>query len=202
MSNQLLDPDQLVATIEDAFPQPSKMDRYFGFTTDLFQIALPKRLETQLVDMAEHQGIINARQQTATEARRKITASVDRFVQDCVASLREQTATLCQEMLQSMRDGKAGVHQKTLSRLKGFIDQFKQLNFAGDQELDAQLEEVRKQFLGRTAEQYRDDEGARTRMTQGIQRLAETAREMARRDTREVVERFGQLGVRRFNLAA
>ena len=196
------DPDRLVATIEDAFPQPSRMDRYFGFTTDLFQNALPKRLETQLVDMTEHQQIINARQAAATESRRKITAGVDRFVQDCVASLREQTAQLCQEMLQSMREGKAGVHQKTLNRLKGFIDQFKQLNFAGDQELDAQLEKVRSQFLGSTAEHYRDDATARTRMTEGIQRLAETAREMARQDTREVVERFGQLGVRRFNLAA
>lgn len=104
--------------------------------------------------------------------------------------------------LEFLRDGKAGVHQKTLNRLKGFIDQFKQLNFAGDQELDAQLEKVRSQFLGSTAEQYRDNATARTRMTEGIQRLAETARDMARQDTREVVERFGQLGVRRFNLAA
>jgi len=39
-------------------------------------------------------------------------------------------------------------------------------------------------------------------MTAGIQRLAEIALQMARQDTRDVVERFGQLGVRRFNLAA
>jgi hypothetical protein len=196
------DPDRLVATIEDAFPKPTAMDRYFGFTTDLFQIAVPQRLETQLVDLAAHQGIIEARQQTAAEARLKITAGVDRFVQDCVASLREQTAALCGEMLQSMKDGKTGVHQKTLNRLTGFIAQFKALNFAGDQALDAQLEEVRKQYLNRTAEQYRDDASARNRMTEGIRRLAETARDMARQDTREIVDRFGQLGVRKFNLAA
>ena len=39
-------------------------------------------------------------------------------------------------------------------------------------------------------------------MTEGIQRLAETATAMAKQDTREVVERFGKVGVRKFNLAA
>ncbi len=53
------------------------------------------------------------------------------------------------------------------------MDNFKSLNFAGDQQLESRLEEVRKQFLGKTAE-----------------------------DSREIVERFGQMGARRFNLAA
>ena len=196
------DPDRLVATIEAAFPRPNQMDRYFAYSVNLFQISVPKRLETELVSLGDQQGIVSARQQAADQARRQITAGVDRFVQDCVASLREQTAQLCQDMLTSMKDGKSGVHQKTLNRLVGFIDQFRQLNFAGDQELEAQLEGVRKQFLGRTAEEYRDSDSARSKMTAGIQRLAETALQMARQDTRDVVERFGQLGVRRFNLAA
>jgi len=201
-SKLVRDPDRLVATIEASFPKPGQMDRYFGYELQLFQISVPKRLETELVSLGDQQGIITARQQAANEARRQITAGVDRFVQDCVASLREQTANLCNEMLQSMKDGKTGVHQKTLNRLRGFIDQFKALNFAGDQELDEQLETVRKQFLNRTAEEYRDDATARTRMTEGIQRLAETARDMARQDTREIVERFGQMGVRKFTMAA
>ena len=196
------DPDRLVATIEASFPRPTQMDRYFGYEIQMFQISVPKRLEAELVSLSDQQQLISARQQAATDARRQISAGVDRFVQDCVASLREQTATLCTEMLQSMKDGKSGVHQKTLNRLRGFIDQFKSLNFAGDQELDAQLESVRKQFLNRTAEEYRDNEKARQRMTEGIQRLAETATAMAKQDTREVVERFGKVGVRKFNLAA
>ena len=105
-------------------------------------------------------------------------------------------------MLASFRDGKTGVHQRTLNRLVDFIDQFKSLNFAGDQDLEARLEEVRKQFLTRTAEEYRDDGKARTRLTQGIKNLADSARELARADAQEIVERFGQMGVRRFHLAA
>jgi hypothetical protein len=94
------------------------------------------------------------------------------------------------------------VHQKTLNRLVNFMDEFKQLNFMGDQDLEARLEEVRKQFLGRTAEEYRDDDKARLRLQQGIKNLADTAREMAHADAREIVERFGQMGRRRFTLAA
>jgi hypothetical protein len=101
-----------------------------------------------------------------------------------------------------MRDGKTSVHQKTLNRLVTFMDQFKALNFAGDQQLEERLEEVRKQFLGRTAEEYRDNDKARARLTNGIKNLADAARELARADSREIVERFGQMGVRKFTLAA
>jgi hypothetical protein len=83
-----------------------------------------------------------------------------------------------------------------------FIDQFKSLNFAGDRDLEARLEEVRRQFLTRTAEEYRDDKRSQARLTQGIKSLADTAREMAREDASEIVSRFGQMGVRKFTLAA
>ena len=123
------------------------------------------------------------------------------FVGDCVASLRQQTAELCEEMLASFKDGKTGVHQKTLNRLVSFMDQFKALNFAGDQQLEQRLEEVRKQFLTRTAEEYRDSASARRKLDVGIKNLADAARELARSDAAEIVQRFGQMGVRRLSLA-
>lgn len=143
-----------------------------------------------------------ARQRAAQEARQKIAAGVDGFVRDAVASLREQTAQLCDDMLASFNGGKTGCHQRTLNRLVEFIDQFKALNFAGDRDLEARLDEVRRQFLGRTAEEYRDDDKARQRLTQGIANLADAARNLAGADAHEIVERFGQMGVRRFQLEA
>jgi hypothetical protein len=196
------DPEQVVSGIQEAFPPANRLDRYFGFAVNLFQIRVPERLEADLVTASDQQELIQARQQAAQEARQKITAGVQGFVQDCVASLREQTAGLCDEMLQSFRDGKTGVHQKTLNRLVTFMDNFKALNFAGDRDLEARLEAVRQQFLTRTAEEYRDDSKARLRLTQGIASLANAARELASQDSREIVERFGQMGARRFNLAA
>jgi hypothetical protein len=116
--------------------------------------------------------------------------------------MREQTARLCEEMLESMKSGKTGVHQKTLNRLVKFIDEFKTLNFVGDRQLEEQLERVRQEFLTRPAEQYRDSEFYRGKLRDGLQSLADTAREMSRQDNRQLVEQFGQLGRRKLHLGS
>ncbi len=196
------DPDRLVAAIEASFPAPASMERFFEFSSQLFQIRLPEKLDLELVDAATQQEIIRAREHTAREASARIHREVETFVSDCVASMRQQTAQLCGEMLESMRAGKTGVHQRTLNRLVRFIDEFKKLNFAGDREMESELERVRQEFLNRTAEEYRDSEFAREKLQQGLQNLADTARELAQQDAREIVERFGNLGQRRMHLAA
>ena len=193
-------PAKLVATIANAFP--ISLNKQFGFDTTLFQIAVPEQLTTELISVAEQQ-IIAARQQAAHAASAKIRGDVENFVAECVASLREQTATLCEEMLQSISDGKTdGVHQKTLNRLTRFIEQFKQMNFANDAEMEAQLERVRRELLTRTAAEYRDSRSAQRSLRQGLGALAGKARELAQADARELVQQFGQLGQRRFHLAA
>ena len=196
------DPERLVATIEASFPDQSRMERYFEFSSQLFHIRVPESLDLQLVNAAQHQAVVEARDQAARSASERIHHGVEQFLGDCVITLRQQTAQLCEEMLESMRNGKTGVHQKTLNRLVRFIDQFKQLNFVGDQQMESELERVRQEFLNRSAEEYRDQASARTRLQEGLQALGETARQLAQQDATELVQRFGSLGVRRFNLAA
>ncbi len=196
------DPDRLLATIEASFPLPQQMNRFYGFETQLFQVSVPESLGVELITTAEQQQVISARQQAAQDAGAKIRQDVQTFVADCVASLREQTAVLCQEMLTSIGTSETGVHQKTLNRLVRFIDQFKQMNFANDVEMERQLERVRKELLSKTAEEYRDSATARTRLTAGLQQLAAQARQLAHQDATELVERFGELGRRKFQLAA
>ena len=195
------DPARLVATISAAFPLA--LEKHFGFDTTLFQIAVPEGLTTDLITLAEQRQVVTARQQAAQAAAAKIRDDTQKFVAECVASLREQTATLCEEMLQSISDGKTdGVHQKTLNRLTRFIDQFKQMNFANDAEMEAQLDRVRRELLTRTAAEYRDSRPAQRSLLEGLSALAGKARELARADARELVQQFGELGRRRFHLAA
>ena len=196
------DPDRLVATIEASFPTLAQMQRAFGFEVHLFQVRVPEGLNLALVGQCEQEQIIAARQKAAAEAEAQIHRGAENFVADCVASLRQQTAQVCEEMLESMRTGKTGVHQKTLNRLVRFIEQFKQLNFVGDHQMEAQLEQVRQEFLTRSAEDYRDDTVAKARLEEGLAGLAQTARDLAQQDSRELVERFGQMGQRRLHLAA
>jgi hypothetical protein len=98
------EPDRLVAAIGAAFPV--SLDKYFGFDVTLFQIAVPEQLQADLVTLAEQEEVIRARQQAAENASAKIRGDVQSFVADCVASLREQTAQLCEEMLQSINEGR------------------------------------------------------------------------------------------------
>ena len=203
MADKLVaDPAQLVATIEESFPLPLHMDRFFAFETHQFQISAPEALQRELITTAEQQEVIQARQRAANEASAKIRTAVEAFVGDCVASLREQTAQLCEEMLTSISTSETGVHQKTLNRLVRFIEQFKQMNFANDTEMERQLEQVRGELLTRTAEEYRDSASSRTRLTTGLTRLADHARQLAKQDATELVQRFGELGRRKFHLAA
>src|SRR6185369_230574 len=102
---------------------------------------------------------------------------------------------LCDEMLESIRSSETGVHLKTLNRLVRFIDQFRQMNFAGDSEMEQQLENVRKELLFRTAERYRDDAFAR----ELLDRLANEARQLAQQDAAELGQRFGEMGSRKFH---
>lgn len=196
------DPERLLAVIAASFPEPGMMSRYFGFDLQLFQITAPERLGMDLVALGDHAAVIEARRSAAIAAGRKIREEAESFVADCVAALREQTATLCDEMLRSMRDSETGVHQKTLNRLVNFIDQFKAMNFANDQEMENKLDEVRRELLGRTAEEYRSSAYARKQLTQGLRNLVEHARELAQADTRHIVRTFGEMGRRRFSLAA
>lgn len=94
-----------------------------------------------------------------------------------------------------------GVHQRTLNRLATFIDQFETLNFAADTQLEATLERFRRDILSRSAEDYRNNPTAMGSLTEGLSRLRESAVQLATNDARDVISRFGQLGVRKFAIA-
>jgi hypothetical protein len=203
MADKLVsDPDRLVATVEASFPTVGQMDRFFGFDIQLFQIAAPERLGLDTLALGDQEQLIQARQQAAQEAAQKIHADAEAFVADCVATLREQTAALCQEMLESINTCEAGVHQKTLNRLVKFIEQFKSMNFVNDEEMNQQLETVRKELLTKTAEEYRDSTKARNQLVAGLSQLRDAAKRMATQDATELVQRFGEMGRRKFHLAA
>src|ERR1035438_6949208 len=100
------------------------MERYYGFDIQRFQIAMPQHMAAELVSASEQQAVIEARQKAAQEAGQKIRSDVESFVADCVASLREQTAQLCQDVLGSINGCETGVHQgrtRLLAYLSGSL---------------------------------------------------------------------------------
>ena len=75
-------------------------------------------------------------------------------------------------------------------------------NAALSYEMERQLENARKELLTKTAEEYRDSKSARTRLMNGLSQLAQHAQQLANQDASDLVQRFGQMGHRKFHLAA
>lgn len=195
----MTDPTVFMSNLEQAFPSADSMPKYFSFTHSVFQLEVPDKLTASSVKPE----LVIARARAAESAKARLDAGVNEFVADAVATLRRETHQLCTDMLASMQGGKTeAVHQKTLNRLVKFIEKFRALNFAGDRDMEQQLETARSQLLTRSAAEYRDSTQAQTALRSGLERLRDEAGRLAQQDTREIVERFGSLGRRKFNLAA
>lgn len=189
--------ERLIATIEQSFPPAGDIAKRFGFETRLFQIAAPDSIRLEVVEGVEQLEVAEDRRRIAEDASRRLNADIDGFIRESVASMREETARLAEEVLATINGSENGVHQRTLNRLTTFIDSFRTLNFAGDQQLEGTLERFRRELLTRSAEDYRNDTGAMASLTDGLARLRESAVQLARSDAREIISRFGQMGTRK-----
>ncbi len=195
-----VDETKLLATIDAAFPVPEAMPRHFGFAVSMFQVTVPDVPQADLIELGTQQELVAARERAAREAQQMIRTGCQDFVAECVATMRQQTAQLCDEMLSTI-NGSGSVHQKTLNRLVSFIDTFKDMNFANDAQMSEQLDRVRKEFLGRNAAAYRDNTQAHDRLVTGLSALRDHARTLATADAQDLVASFGKLGSRKLQVA-
>lgn len=191
--------ERLIATIEQAFPPAGAINRRFEFSWQLFQIAAPDSIRLEIVDGVTLVEAAQDRQRIANEATRRMRTDLDSFVRESVTSLRQETARLASDVLATIDGSEKGVHQRTLNRIGSFIESFRGLNFAGDAQLETTLENFRRDLLRRSAEDYRNDAGAMGSLTDGLNRLRETAVQLVREDASDIVSRFGQVGQRRLS---
>lgn len=195
---QLGGSDRLLHTIEQSFPPAGAISKRFTFNTRLFQVAAPDSIRLEVVEGIEQMEVAEDRRRIADEASRRLQADLDGFIRESVLTLREETARLATDVIATIEGAESGVHQRTLNRLSSFIENFRSLNFAGDGQLESTLEKFRRDLLNRSAEDYRNNSGAMNDLTAGLNRLRESAVQLARGDAGDVLSRFGQMGTRRF----
>ncbi len=173
---------KLLETIEASFPTPAQLIEKFEVSTLIFQIDTPDRptLEQQFTDV---------RAKAARRAQEEIQATSAAFVAECVTRLRQETATLCEEVLKTVQ-GTANLSQKTVNRLTTFMDRFQALNFANDVQMARQIENFRQSLL--TADEYRGDLSKVMTLSEGLQSLRSEALKLI--ETEEMPEEL--LGVR------
>ena len=61
---------------------------------------------------------------------------------------------------------------------------------------------LRQQLLSRSAEEYRTNESWKQQLVAGLTGLADKARQMANEDKSALVRNFGEMGKRKFAIAA
>jgi hypothetical protein len=191
--------ERLIATIEQSFPFAGVIAKRFAFEVRLFQVAAPDSIRLDVVDGVEQMEVAEQRRRIADDASRRLQSDLDGFIRESVATLRTETARLATDVIATINGSENGIHQRTLNRLTSFIDQFRSLDFAGDQQLEETLEKFRRDLLQRSADDYRNNAGAMRDLTSGLTRLRETAVQLSANEARDVVARFGQLGTRRFS---
>ena len=189
--------ERLLITIEQSFPPSGIINQRFEFQWQLFQIATPEGIRLEVTNGVAQFEESESRRRVADDATRRMQTDLDGFIRESVASLREETARLATDVLATIDANNKGVHQRTLNRIGTFIESFRSLNFAGDQQLEATLERFRRDILQRSAEDYRNQPGAMITLTDGLARLRENAVQLIREDASNIVARFGQMGTRR-----
>lgn len=187
----------LIATIEQSFPPAGNIAKRFSFEFQMFQITAPESIRLEVTNGVAEYEALESRQRIAAQATHRMQTDLDSFIRESVASLRQETARLASDVLATIDASDKGVHQRTLNRISSFIDSFRSLNFAGDQQLENTLENFRANLLHRSAEHYRNDAGAMASLTDGLARLRESAVQLVREDATDIVSRFGQMGTRR-----
>ena len=86
--------ERLIATIEQSFPPAGEIAKRFAFETRLFQIAAPDHIRLEVAEGMEQMEVSEDRRRIAEDASRRMQADLNDFIQESVASLREETAKL------------------------------------------------------------------------------------------------------------
>ena len=188
--------ERLIATIEQSFPPAGSIAKRFSFDVQMFQISAPRGIRLEITNGIAEFEASESRRRVAEQATHRLQSDLDGFIRESVAALRQETALLASDVLSTIDESKGGVHQRTLNRVSAFIDNFRSLNFADDQQLESTLEQFRRELLNRSAEEYRNSPGAMATLSDGLNRLRASAVQLVREDAHDIVSRFGQVGRR------
>lgn len=161
------------ARLEKHYPEIEKLRDKFHFSWSIFSVAVPQRFDKKT------QAQLEAEREEIANYHLRLQAQFDSFIQDAVASLRQETVNICNKLATKIANGEL-ITERSLASLRQFIDRFKTLNFAEDQAIESMLDDLRARTLaGHTAEDFRHDEHARAALHDALASVREAASAMS-----------------------
>jgi len=167
--------DRFMARIHSQYPTVESLRTKFSITWDCYEIAMPKmrKANADLIISEEQKSLI-----ATEEYQAQIQKKIGSFISDVVTTLRHETLMICSRIVNNIQEGKV-IKSKTLNSLQDFIDKFSELNFVGDQKVEAQLESLRKEFLSaHTSEQITEQSDLQDELKRRLNLLADVASDM------------------------
>lgn len=163
--------EKFMARIDACYPAVHTFPSRFSLTWDVYEIALPR------LHKAEDQDLIDKEKATESaqhEYEVQINAKINGFVNEVVTVLRKETTDVCSRIIGNIKEGKV-VSTKTINGLQAFIEKFKDLNFVGDTQVEAQLAALNKELLNAyPASQFKEDKSLQEELKRKLNEISDT----------------------------
>jgi len=178
---------KFIDRIVGCYPAVESLRRRFYLSWDIYQTSAPELLLTTANDVLQ---TTEAQQAAANEAHRQMAATVENFVSTAVTKLRSETSALCSKIATAIKSGKV-IRSTTIDSLKNHIAWFKDMNFAGDQTVEAQLDAIQRELIdSNTPEQISTDADLREEFGRRLDEIAQSAGKVTESDVGSVTGQY------------
>ena len=150
-------------TLEGQYPSKDAALGMFYFTWSAFTVTLPKKVGKVIADreaVAERAAAQIEQERAAHAAQQRYEAAlqrrIDEFLEDAVTTLRAKTAEICRDVAEQIVKGEV-VTNRSLTRLRNYVEQFKAMNFVGDQEVEQRINTLLRTMGSHDAEAFDND---------------------------------------------
>lgn len=181
--------------LQASYPTVAAVTGAFGMSWNLYEITLPSGVDFRQVSAAD---ALEAGR-LASEARERVEASLREFVGEANVELRRRAGEMCRRVASRIREKGGTVTERAFQPLRDLIDEFRQLDFTGDEGFATELDRLKTIWLGEdakagTAARVRDEVDYREHLGQALQAMGDQALQESERAAAEAMERFLKFG--------
>ena len=156
--------EEFLKRIDKFYPAPETLSSRFSLNWDVYEITLPRMRKVVAGEISEAE---KKRQDAEDIYRQQAQEKIGSFLDEVVGAMRKETTDLCEHVIANIKSGKV-IKDATIKSIHSFIDNFSELNFVGDEKIEAQLASLKKEFLN-------------VHETKDISKKAELTTELSRR---------------------
>lgn len=181
--------------LQASYPTAEAVTGAFAMTWNLYEITLPSGVDFRQVSAAD---ALEAGR-LAAEARERAEANLREFIGEAAVELRRRAGEMCRRVASRIREKGGTVTERAFQPLRDLVDEFRQLDFTGDEGFARQLEALRTEWLGEdgtagTAARARDEVDYRERLGEALQAMGDQALAESERAAAEATARFLKYG--------